>query len=59
MRIDASYILSQRPEGEKLKRSLNQNNIAGSSNGRTPDFGSGYLGPNPSPAALQQAQRKL
>ena len=25
--------------------------IAGSSNGRTPDFGSGYEGPNPSPAA--------
>lgn len=25
--------------------------IVGSSNGRTPDFGSGYLGSNPSPTA--------
>jgi hypothetical protein len=27
--------------------------IAGSSNGRTPPFGGGYLGSNPSPAAME------
>lgn len=29
-------------------------NIAGSSNGRTPGFGPGYLGSSPSPAAMEQ-----
>ncbi len=31
--------------------------IAGSSSGRTTDFGSVYLGSNPSPAALRQGLR--
>lgn len=36
--------------GATLKRFLSK--VAGSSNGRTADFGSAYLGSNPSPAAL-------
>ena len=38
--------------GETLKKFLVK--AAGSSNGRTPPFGGGYLGSNPSPAVLER-----
>lgn len=41
--------------GDTLKRFLRK--AAGSSNGRTADSGSAYLGSNPSPAALRKSSK--
>lgn len=49
--------LKYTPWGGKLKKELISKS-AGSSNGRTPDFGSGYEGSNPSPADLDIKRHK-
>ena len=41
--------------GNALKKLLSE--AAGSSNGRTSPFGGGYLGSNPSPAAMERKNR--
>ena len=45
------------PWGGKLKKEL-VSKPAGSSNGRTPAFGAGYEGSNPSPAGLDTKEHK-